>query len=102
MVRIGAIVLKVSDVRRAATFWSERWLPASREPGLPCAERGRRARLHLDETDRTHLDLWAADEHEQLAEVERLLALGASRVEWNYPEVPISWSWPTQTATCSA
>jgi len=43
-------------------------------------------RLHLDETDRTHLDLWAADEHEQLAEVERLLALGASRVEWNYPE----------------
>jgi len=42
--------------------------------------------LALDETDRTHLDLWAADEHEQLAEVERLLALGASRVEWTYPE----------------
>jgi len=41
--------------------------------------------LHLDETDRTHLDLWAANEAEQLAEVECLEALGATRVEWNYP-----------------
>jgi len=36
--------------------------------------------------DQTHLDLWAADETEQLAEVERLQALGATRVEWDYPE----------------
>ena len=38
------------------------------------------------EKDRTHLDLWAANEDEQLAEVERLQALGATRVEWDYPE----------------
>lgn len=42
--------------------------------------------MHLDETDRTHLDLWAANEAEQLAEVERLQALGAIRVEWEYPD----------------
>ena len=43
-------------------------------------------RLHLDETDHTHLDLWAANENEQRAEVERLQALGATRVEWDYPD----------------
>jgi len=87
MVRIGAIVLKVSDVRRAATFWGEAlgYQPAANPDFLVPNEAGA-PRLHLDETDRTHLDLWAADEHEQLAEVERLLALGATRVEWDYPE----------------
>ena len=59
--------------------------PAANPDFLVPSEAGA-PRLHLDETDRTHLDLWAADEHEQLAEVERLLTLGASRVEWNYPE----------------
>lgn len=87
MVRIGAIVLKVSDNRRAAAFWGRAlgYRPtgnpdflASPEPGAP--------RLHLDEGDRTHLDLWAADEQEQRAEVERLVGLGATRVEWDYPE----------------
>ena len=43
-------------------------------------------RLHLDDQDRTHLDLWAVDEEKQRAEVERLLALGARRVDWDYPE----------------
>lgn len=45
-------------------------------------------RLHLDNEDRTHLDLWVANQEEQLAEVERLLELGAARVDWNYPEDP--------------
>ncbi|MGH3495326.1 MAG: VOC family protein, partial [Sciscionella sp.] len=35
---------------------------------------------------RTHLDLWASSEDEQLAEVERLMALGAVRVDWEYPD----------------
>ena len=35
-----------------------------------------------DRARRHHLDLYAAD---QAAEVERLLALGARRVEWRYP-----------------
>ena len=33
-----------------------------------------------------HLDLWAANEEEQQTEVERLVSLGARRVDWVYPE----------------
>ncbi len=33
-----------------------------------------------------HLDLWAADEAEQSAEIERLVSLGARRVDWVYPD----------------
>ena len=33
-----------------------------------------------------HLDLWSDSEEEQLAEVERLVSLGAHRVEWVYPD----------------
>jgi Glyoxalase-like domain len=41
----------------------------------------------LDEDDRTHLDLWAANEKEQRSEVERLVSLGARLVEdWDYPD----------------
>lgn len=87
MVRIGAIVLNVSDTGRAGEFWSQAlgYARAS-NPDFLVPREGGGPRLHLDETDRTHLDLWAADESEQLAEVERLLALGATRVEWDYPE----------------
>jgi Glyoxalase-like domain len=43
--------------------------------------------LLLDREDRTHLDLSAADAREQQAEVERLISLGAHRVEdWVYPD----------------
>jgi len=42
--------------------------------------------LLLDETDMTHLDLHVGSEQEQRAEVERLVALGARRVDWVYPE----------------
>jgi catechol 2,3-dioxygenase-like lactoylglutathione lyase family enzyme len=87
MVRIGAIVLKVSDARRAATYWSEALgYQSAANPDFLVPNEAGAPRLHLDEDDRTHLDLWAADEYEQLAEVERLLVLGATRVEWDYPE----------------
>jgi catechol 2,3-dioxygenase-like lactoylglutathione lyase family enzyme len=87
MVRIGAIVLNVSDTARAAAFWSQalKYQRGANPDFLLPSETGA-VRLHLDETDRTHLDLWADDEEEQLAEVERLQALGATRVEWGYPE----------------
>ncbi|MGL4174539.1 MAG: VOC family protein [Dermatophilaceae bacterium] len=42
--------------------------------------------MHLDETDRTHLDLWVDDETEQRAEVARLESLGATRIPWDYPD----------------
>lgn len=79
--------MKVSDVRRAATFWGEAlgYQPAA-NPDFLVPNGSGAPRLHLDENDRTHLDLWTADEREQFAEVERLLSLGATRVEWEYPE----------------
>lgn len=87
MVRIGAIVLNVSDTERAGEFWSQAlgYQRGGNPDFLVPGERGG-PRLHLDNTDRTHLDLWTANEAEQLAEVERLQALGATRVEWNYPD----------------
>ena len=87
MVRIGAIVLKVSDTARAAHFWSRALgYRSGANPDFLLPNDAGGPRLHLDETDRTHLDLWAADDEEQAAEIARLEALGAVRVEWSYPE----------------
>ncbi|MBA3310529.1 MAG: VOC family protein, partial [Nocardioidaceae bacterium] len=37
--------------------------------------------------DRTHLDLWVDRQGSDLqTEVERLISLGARRVDWDYPE----------------
>ncbi|WP_137295574.1 VOC family protein [Nocardioides dongxiaopingii] len=89
MLRLGAVVLRVSDVDRAGAFWSEA-LGLERHPDntdflLP---RGPvpATRLHLDRRDRTHLDLWADDAADREVQVARLVALGARRVAWNYPE----------------
>jgi hypothetical protein len=40
----------------------------------------------MDESDRIHLDLYTDSRAEQLAEVDRLIGLGATRVEWTYPD----------------
>ena len=89
MIRIGAIVLNVSDTGRAGAFWTRAvgYRHGSNPDFLLPGDAGG-PRLHLDTTDRTHLDLWADSEAEQLAEVERLQELGATRVEWDYPEDP--------------
>ena len=86
MVRIGAVVVNVSDVGRAADFWRGAlgYSADRRNPAFLLPD-GEGVRLHLDETDRMHLDLWADDRDEQLAEVERLVGLGATRVPWDYP-----------------
>lgn len=59
--------------------------------------------VHLDQNDRTHLDLWVdrADSDQQ-SEVERLVALGARRVEWDYPEGADFVVLADPAATCSA
>lgn len=79
--------MTVSDLDRAASFWRSAlgYVSAPTNPAFLRSEEGG-LRLHLDETDRMHLDLWAADGDEQMAEVERLISLGASRVEWEYPD----------------
>lgn len=84
-----AVVLKVSQAARAADFWS-RALGYERQADAPdflIPPSGDGVRIHLDETDRTHLDLWVDRETSDLdTEVARLIGLGAERVEWTYPE----------------
>ncbi|MGW7683603.1 VOC family protein [Kribbella sp. NPDC054772] len=87
---LGAIILNVPKTGPAAEFWREA-LGFTGQPGnpdflLPPAN-ARPTRLHLDETDQTHLDLWVDHETSTLeSEVARLIALGAVRVEdWTYP-----------------
>lgn len=87
MVRIGAIVLKVADVGPAGEFWSEALgYQRGGNPDFLRSPEGDGPRLHLDETDSTHLDLWTDSDEEQRAEVERLVGLGATRVAWEYPD----------------
>ncbi|GHF52442.1 catechol 2,3-dioxygenase-like lactoylglutathione lyase family enzyme [Deinococcus metalli] len=92
MLRIGSVVWGVQDVARAVRFWTaalnyrpreepdETWavLVPNDGSGVQIAL----ARVGSERARRHHLDLYAQD---QVAEVERLLALGATRVEWRYP-----------------
>ncbi|MGP4019291.1 VOC family protein [Saccharopolyspora sp. 5N708] len=94
-VRVGSIVMGALDVRRAMEFWCRAlgYVPRD-EPEdtwvvlTPASGDGPNISLGLSETPvqhrpRVHLDLYTGD---QAAEVERLLGLGASRVDWqDYP-----------------
>jgi catechol 2,3-dioxygenase-like lactoylglutathione lyase family enzyme len=88
MVRIDTVVINAADAQRAADFWSKALGYAPRSEGsLTLVPRdGDGPAVNLDETDQTHLDLRVANAAEQQAEVERLIALGARRVEWEYPD----------------
>lgn len=88
MLRIGAGVLNVADIGDSGTFWSSAlgYAQQPRNPAFLVPTKGHGPRVHLDQDDRTHLDLWVDSEEEQLAEVERLIALGACRVQWQYPD----------------
>jgi len=86
---VGSVVLNVSDIGRAAVFWSKAlgYVPQPDDPAILAPESGERPRLHLDEADRTHLDLWVdRQDSDMQTEVERLISLGARRVDWDYPE----------------
>ena len=88
-VRAETVVLNVGDARRAAEFWTRAldYVPEVDSPDFLTPPHGQGVRIHLDETDRTHLDLWVDRTTSDLeTEVERLLELGAKRVEWTYPE----------------
>jgi catechol 2,3-dioxygenase-like lactoylglutathione lyase family enzyme len=101
MVRVGSIVLGVSDLPRAVAFWMEALGYVLREERddrwavlVPAEGAGVQVALGLSETPvqehpRVHLDLYAGDAADQAAEVERLVALGAQRVDWDlYPDDP--------------
>ncbi len=95
MLRISTLVLDVSDMKRAMTFWSQAlhyeaatitdtWI-SLKDP------QGRGVNLDLqpnhdarpEPANRAHLDLAAQDVEKEAA---RLVALGARRLAWEYPE----------------
>lgn len=101
MLRLGTTVLGVADVERAMRFWSEalglvedpEWTSATwrtlAHPSGTHALGLMRSESPAEARPRVHLDLYTDTADEQRAEVERLLALGARRVDWeNYPPEP--------------
>lgn len=99
---MGAVVLGVTDIQRAAEFWSAALDYRLRTDGVggfantlgPRDGAGTVIGLQVSETPppdhpRMHLDLYVADADEQRAEADRLVSLGASRVDWDsYPDDP--------------
>jgi len=95
MLTVGSIVWGVEDVPRAVAFWcaaldyKPREEPSS-DWAVLVPKQGTGVQVAIDLADtpvtpgrpRHHLDLYAKD---QGAEVERLLALGATRIVRDYP-----------------
>jgi catechol 2,3-dioxygenase-like lactoylglutathione lyase family enzyme len=102
MLSFGVVVLGVTDVPRAAEFWSAALGYELREDGfggwatvlVPPGGSGTAIALQRSQTPpedypRLHLDLHVADEAEQESEMARLVSLGAERVDWDrYPDDP--------------
>ena len=103
MLSVGVVVLGVSDVQRAAAFWTEAlgyrlrgepfagWatvlMPGDGRTGPLLALQ--RSQTPPPDRPRMHLDLHVASADEQEAEAARLVALGAERVDWrDYPDDP--------------
>lgn len=92
MLTIGSTVLGVDDLDRAKAFWSAALGYVERDQGDETWQvlvspdgAGAQLALMLSKTPvqshpRVHLDLYTPD---QAAEVRRLLALGASEVDWD-------------------
>lgn len=103
MIRLGTVVLGADDVERAVAFWSAvlGYAPVrfpDADDGftilVPPSGEGTRVALQrsgtpADARPRVHLDLVVDDAAEQAAEIERLMGLGATRVDWDaYPADP--------------
>lgn len=86
MVRLKSVNLHVTDLPRATRFWSGALGYEARDETTLESPAGVDVAVVLDVDDRTHIDLSVADEAEQRAEVDRLLALGARRVPWELPD----------------
>lgn len=102
MLELGAIVLGVADVGRAAEFWGNAlgyrlleggyngWANVLAPPGGAGPRIAlQRSRTPPQDHPRLHLDLVVADAAGQAAEVARLVSLGAAEVDWDsYPDDP--------------
>lgn len=94
MLKIGSVVWGVRDVPRAIAFWSAALdyrplRPPSEDWAVLVPRMGSGVQLAItivtsdaESHQRHHLDLYADDAE---GEIERLLALGAARVDWRYP-----------------
>jgi catechol 2,3-dioxygenase-like lactoylglutathione lyase family enzyme len=95
MISIGSIVIRVDDLARQKAFWSDALDYAPRgeaggdddgfallrpKDGIGPNVSLDRVRSNLQIPPRIHLDLYADD---QAAEVQRLIALGATEVHWD-------------------
>jgi catechol 2,3-dioxygenase-like lactoylglutathione lyase family enzyme len=100
---VGVVVLGVTDVQPAAAFWTAALGYEVRSDGWggwatvlvpPAGRDGTKLALQTSETPpqdhpRLHLDLHVASPAEQEAEADRLVGLGAERVDWDsYPDDP--------------
>ena len=102
MLRLGTIVIGAEDVGRAVAFWANAFgYEAVSFPGaddeftilVPPDRVGTRIAVHrsatpVQERPRVHMDLVVDSQTEQASEIDRLLALGATRVAWPYPSDP--------------
>lgn len=105
MLRLGTVVLGAEDVERAVSFWSQALgyrivrFPDEDNPNdftilVPPSGEGTRVALQRsvvapDPHPRVHLDLIVDSAVEQAGEVERLVGLGATVVNWDsYPADP--------------
>lgn len=100
MLKLGIAVIGVRDLDRATAFWTaaldlvddeqlhtEQWRTLRHADSLERALALQRSESPVESHPRVHLDLYTADRAEQHAEVERLVGLGASRLDWDsYPE----------------
>lgn len=96
------MVMGTQDIERSVTFWSQALgYRVHRFPGeddfvilIPPSGDGTRVALERSETPvqmhpRVHLDLVVDSADEQRTEIDRLVGLGAERVDWDlYPEDP--------------
>lgn len=102
MLRFGVVVLGVTDVQRAAEFWTAALGYDLRADGfggwarvlVPPDGSGTMIALQRSETEpptypTTHLDLHVDSTADQESEAARLISLGARRPEWDrYPKNP--------------
>lgn len=103
MLRVGTVVMGVDDFARATSLWMAALGYVPKRPIVdgddfmilvPADGGGTHLALDRSQTPvqdhpRVHLDLYAGDAADQAAEVERLVRLGATVVDWDsYPDDP--------------
>ncbi|HTR70753.1 MAG TPA: VOC family protein [Mycobacteriales bacterium] len=102
MLEVGVVVVGVTDRDRASAFWCAAlsYRPRSGPFGgwevvLEPSDGRTGARIALQRsesapgmTPRMHLDLHVRGASEHAREIDRLIGLGATRVDWQYPDDP--------------